>query len=139
MKIDNNNQYTIQKNINVVHDAVFTGLIYDYKKRLVSFEAIEGYYKKRFSFKFNNVFGFGMQACDFYHHGANILGWGICDSNNKQLTKKLLHLRDDGKYFDSRIGNINEVVEVVIELNSGDTLTIACEYIEFEEYELTEL
>lgn len=134
MVIDYKNKNSIQQKI-YVHDAIFNGFNYEYEKNLITFEAVECYYKKKFNFRFCNVFGFEMQACDSWCKGSNIIDWELGDLYGNKLTEKLSHWKVNEKYFGSRLENIDKVVESIITLSSGDTLTIVCEYIDFEECE----
>ena len=136
MRIDYSNKGIIDSKDIYVHDAVFTGFNYDYEKNIIEFEAIEYYYKKHFKFKFCNVLGFEMLSCDFWGRSLRILDWQSANFTKSEIVPKFLKLNNDDKniYNCSRLKD-NKYFETLFTFISGDTLTIVCEYIEFEENE----
>lgn len=132
MRIDYSNKEVIDSKDIYVHDAVFTGFNYDYENNIIEFEAIEYYYKKHFKFKFCNVLGFEMLSCDFWGHSPHINVWYISDTND--LSTKMKDIQREKKW-ELRLEDTSKWVESIIAFISGDTLTIVCEYIEFEEHE----
>ena len=132
MRIDYSNKEVIDSKDIYVHDAVFTGFNYDYENNIIEFEVIEYYYKKHFKFKFGNVFGFEMLSCDFWGHSPHINVWYTSDTND--LSTKMKDIQREKKW-ELRLKDTNKWVESIISFISGDTLTIVCEYIEFEENE----
>ncbi len=132
MRIDYSNKGIIDSKDIYVHDAVFTGFNYDYENNIIEFEAIEYYYKKHFKFKFCNVLGFEMLSCDFWGRSPHINVWYTSDTND--LSTKMKDIQREKKW-ELRLKDTNKWVESIISFISGDTLTIVCEYIEFEENE----
>lgn len=136
MRIDFTNKDIINSKEIYVHDAVFTGFNYNYKNKYIIFECEETYYRKKFYFKFLNVFGFKMRECDWWGESQRILDWEAVDINNNSLTRELIEFRSDENQSISRLTNPNIIIESVFTLISGDTFTIVCEYIDFYEEEI---
>lgn len=143
MRIDYHNKEIINKIY--THDAVFKGFDYDYENNLIQFEMVEGYYKKRFKFIFHNVFGFKMASCDFWGKCLRTDTWHTADENEiaeelTEIKEKKRGRSEDGKLLESksRLNSVEECVESTLYFISGDSLTIACEYIDFEEIRLAE-
>lgn len=136
MRIDYKNMSIINSNTFHLHDAVFIGFYYNYEKCSIAFEAIEYHNRKKFTFLFSNVFGFMMQSCDFWGKSSRISSWYVPDINERKLIQTILTERKSEDIQNSRIINGRKIVESTLELCSGDTLIIACEYIEFDEVSL---
>ena len=128
-KIDYKNKEIIEKLY--VHDAYFTGFKYDYPENRIYIEAIEYYYGKKFHITFHDVIFFEMQSLDFWGKSLRILDWELCAKKNSSFAEIIENNKEDFKY--ARRKNVEDIIESVIVITSGDTLTIFCDNIDFVE------
>ena len=131
MIINASNKEIINTRAVYIHDSIFTGFIYDYRNRQLDFTCENFYYKVRHTFVFKNVVLINMQSCSFWHSGRNILD--MSSKNDSSQLEELIELQNQhqdlfqGSYLDRGIPYI--IVEILI--NSGDTLQIVCESIDY--------
>ena len=133
-KINHNNKQEVDDMY--IHDSKFTGYLYDYDKRQISFSCNNIFLKKEFSFLFQNVILCEMQSCSFWHGGDSILVISLVD-NPPQL-KQLMKVQSENQelYRDSYLDKGISYLSVQFEMNSGDTLLIICESFDWREEDL---
>lgn len=131
MRIDHNNKQEV--NDMYIHDSKFTGYLYDYDKRQISFSCNNIFLKKKFSFLFQNVIFCEIQSCSFWHGGDSILVISLVD-NPPQL-KQLMKIQSENQelYKDSYLDKEISYLSVQFEMNSGDILLIICESFDWRE------
>lgn len=119
-----------------IHDSFFEGFYYDYEKRQISFSCMDGLFEKRINLLFDNVIFTEMQSCEFWGPGNSIYAmW------HEEDTHQMRHLKDTanlnkGKYDDSFFTDEKKYIQIQIQLNSGDSLLIICESMEWNEKSL---
>ena len=131
MKINFENKNELNKLY--IHDSEFFGYCYNYSKRQISFLCDDLYYRKRTQLIFSNVILSNLQSCSFWHSGSSILYVNL-EENPSQL-QELMEIQKEkqdiyeGSYLDRGI----KYLPIVFQLNSGDTLLIICETMEWTE------
>lgn len=137
MRINKLNCDILQTKGAYVHDALFTGFFYDYKQKQIKFEAMEqGFQNKKYKFTFENVIGFNMSCTDFWGSSHYIYDWEAIPANEYLLINRLKKEALNNDFHNSRVLYPIEYFETKLILISGDELTIACEWIEFEALDL---
>ena len=124
MRIDSKNKKIIDKEI-YVHDSTFYGFLYDNDEKTLLLKLKNYYLQKTFKLKFVNILALNCEMCQFWSYTNGILGWETVDE--EQLKKQILEEQE---------GNISELenyIETKFILETGDIITIVCEYVEFFE------
>lgn len=116
-----------------IHDSEFSGLNYDYDKRIIEMICNNYCLEKTVSIKYNNVIFFEVQSCCFWSEGNNIRGIYIEEHSDKlQELKKIQDINGE-EYQTSYLNREIMYMQVTIELNSGDEIHIICQSIDWNE------
>ena len=121
-----------------VHDSIYEGFTYTYNQRTIEMNCKNFYLHKEFHFQFNNVIFCEMQSCSFWRGGNYILNISL-EENSQQLND-LLKLQSQhkdlykGSYLDREINYLS----IRVEINSGDTMLIICENVDFVENDMVQ-
>lgn len=135
MKITYQNKNVIEENISI-HDALFEGFTYNYDNKCIHLCVNEYHNGIKFNMNFVNVYGMEMFSYDAWGPGYNIMEWILVDSSEDRFMRCLLSSSE--AYSFTRLISKDKLLGTSFTLNSGDTLTIVCEYIEFSEEVLSE-
>lgn len=117
-----------------VHDNVFNGYIYEYEKHIVKMTCFDERKNVNRELVFNNVIFIENQSCEFWGSGNSIYDIWVEKDNSK-----LVLLRKHYLDIAPNINNSNELdifdkyIEICIQLNSGDKISILCESLELLE------
>ena len=132
MKIEYTNRNLIDNELNI-HDAIFKGFIYDDMEKILLLELENYYLNKKYKLQFYNVLILNCEMCQFWGKSPNILDWEVCDKNS--LIQNMIKKQNENKesYKCSLVDIKKSYLETIITLSSGDTITIVCEYIQFQE------
>ena len=128
------NYYNKQEIDNIiVHDSEFYGFSYDYMDKKLQFSC-DNYWilKKKQTFIFHNVILCNLQGCSFWHGGNCILGLSLLDNAPEMSRLKEMSLEFEETLFDDK----TEYITLELQLNSGDTLLIIFESLEYYEEKL---
>lgn len=119
-----------------LHDSVFKGFHYNYYDRQILLTCTNSYLNKIFDFKFNDVIYFKMQSCLFWTYGYNIYDIYITEFP-EEFIKQINEIKNTKPdfYENSQVGTGTEYIAIEIMINSGDTLLIICESVDFTETE----
>ena len=132
MRIDAFNYTAIDSDV-YIHDFLFEDMQYNYIQNKITIRLInETSPERKEIIEFYNVIGFDMVACDFWGTSPYVLDWESIEKENQKLVKKFLAEKQNNNYEYARICAESEYVESIITFISGDRLTIACEYILYE-------
>ena len=114
-----------------LHDSIFYGYQYNYDERIITFSCENKLLNKKFNFTFNNVIFCSMQSCLFWGGGDSI--FDICIKENEIEKEQLIKIQNSNKaYHDfSRLSKKGTFFTVELQINSGDTLTIICEDLDY--------
>ena len=114
-----------------IHDSIFYGYQCDYNNRTISFFCENKPSGKKTYFKFNNVIFCSMQSCLFWGGGNNIIDLYV--KENEIEKEQLIEIQKCNKvYHDfSRLLKEGAFFTVELQINSGDTLTIICEDLDY--------
>lgn len=113
-----------------LHDACFSGFHYDVANRELQLEMIDYYQEKKFSIRFLEVKLFEMQSCEFWSSTDRVYCWEIGKDKDDDVFASSL-FRKTGSV--ASLQDTGDMVESVLPLISGDTLTVVSKYIDFEE------
>ena len=134
MIINSKNKAFIDK-INT-HDTRFEKLEYNYNERTIQFIGDNYYIKKTHFFKFCNVIYCDIKSCEFWgkSNELSIIVW----EENQTILQKLKNEQESNSetYQFSQMTKNIDFFTIVIEIKSGDYITIICEEIEYEEKDL---
>lgn len=122
-----------------IHDSIFTGFSYDYDKKHILLKCQNLYLNKVFNFAFNNVIVTNMQTCGFWGIGANaIYAIDVLDKFH-QLDELMELKKTKPDWFNNSALDTDKLLIIVqIIINSGDTITIVCSTVDFNEKVLDE-
>lgn len=114
-----------------LHDSIFYGYQYNYDERIITFSCENKLLNKKFNFTFNNVIFCSMQGCLFWGGGDSI--YDIYIKENEIEKEQLIKIQNSNKaYHDfSRLSKKGPFFTVELQINSGDTLTIICEDLDY--------
>lgn len=124
MRIDSKNKKIIDKEI-YVHDSTFYGFLYDNDEKTLLLKLKNYYLQKTFKLKFVNILALNCEMCQFWSYTNGILGWETVDE--EQLKKQILEEQKEN------ILELENYIETKFILETGDIITIVCEYVEFFE------
>ena len=137
MRIDYKNIDMLEESGSLyVHDAIFSGFSYNYDENLISFEAENHYENSRLKFSFINVLGVKILCADFWGSSNRL---HICESGkdyNYPLLNELKERDQKDGIPKERISTLDNAVEIIFTLVSGDCIDIVCEYLEFDTMEM---
>ena len=131
MRIDYKNKEMIERKI-YVHDSVFMGFNYDYNNQKILLKLTDNYEMKNHEFSFHNVYFTEIQSCDSWGKSPHVFELTLLSENNIIFTKLNERVRSE-HYPSSRLEGLERLVVIEFLLTSGDTLIIACEYIDILE------
>ena len=116
-----------------VHDAVFEGLCYNYYPKKISFSLQNTYINTTVNCILNNVLFFEMQGCSFWG-GGNALYYASCYKKHDFLQRIQERVCTETTAHPNWYSISKNTHYIVFELiiNSGDTLLVVCESVEFE-------
>ncbi len=124
-----------EEEICYLHDACFTGFSYDAEKKEIRLDMILPHLHQRFFIRFLNVQLFEMQSCAFWGPSSNVYFWGLEKGENDNRFANSLFWRLYKEKPASSFQVVEGMIESVLYLTSGDTLTVVCEGIDVEEKE----
>ena len=129
MKINSINKERIEDIY--LHDSVYSGYTYDYSRRQIHLSCRNSWTKKQHDFLFENVIYCSMQSCSFWHGGNSMMGISL-DEQPIQMAE-LISIQNEHKdlYKNSFLDRGITYIALRIEINSGDTLLIICECIDY--------
>lgn len=130
MKICTANKSDIREKI-YIHDSVITQFIYCYDDKKIIVKLNNLYLKKAFTLTFDYVIYSEIQNCNFWGVGNLVLGLDLFIEKPKLTT--LINSKENQKYESLELMNMNQYMETAFIFNSGDTITIICKEINFEE------
>lgn len=134
MKIDAFNKDIINTSTINIHDSIFINMTYHYFEKKIDFIAKNDQnMKKTYHLEFFNVIGYEMISCEFWGKSPYIFDWEVKKAQDQALIAKLTKEQKVQNYPYSRLKNDTKYFESTITFTSGDRLTIACEYICFNE------
>lgn len=133
MVIDYKNKEIIEEIY--VHDSVLENFLYERASRRIIVNCSNSYLGKKYMLICNNVIICELQSCLFWGAGNNILGINCSDS--KKL-HELMMVQTDNKelYQGSLLDQGLDYLCFELQMNSGDTISIVCENLDFREYEM---
>ncbi len=114
-----------------IHDSFITQFIYSYEDRRIIVKLSNLYLKKNFTLTFDYVIYSEIQNCNFWGNGNLVLGLDLFIHTPK--LKMLINSKDNKKYKSFELMENNQYIETAFILNSGNTITIICKEINFEE------
>lgn len=124
-----------QEDINslYLHDNIYHGFVFDYKKRAVRMLCENHQEHKRFVLTFRQVVALQAQNCCFWGPSNHI--YDIWIDENPRCYESLLQAQAEnaGKYGFSNLDSGISYLSIVLQLISGDDIRITCEIIEIEE------
>ena len=125
MRIDKN---YLNEEIAHIHDAHFTGFYYDVAAQTINMKLAEDYTGKSYSVFFSDVQLFEMQSCEFWAPADRVYYWENVRGESDNTFASSLFRGCVSQPFD-----LEENVESVLSLVSGDTLTVVSRFIDFED------
>lgn len=127
MEIDFHNKHIIDEIR--IHDSEFTGYVFDYNKRNVTFSCQNIFTRKRLLFEFQNVIIIHSQSCNFWNGGSSIMWMDLIDENEYYHQMISLQSQNAIRFRGSQLDKHIPYISVQFTINSGDTLLITCERI----------
>ena len=124
MRIDYKNKKIIDEEI-YIHDSIFYGFLYDNDEKTLLLKLKNYCLHKTFKLKFVNVLALNCEMCQFWSYTNGILNWETVDE--EQLKNKILE-EEKEKFLEFK-----NYIETKFILETGDIISIVCEYVEFFE------
>lgn len=136
MRIDTTNGYLLNLRDFSLHDAPITKIQYDVFKNTLSVFA-KTYQKpfKDIKITYFDVIGLEGITCDIWSamlDSLNILGLDYMEPSDRYLIKKIFQERSKGIEDQARLTLPENYIETVLTGMSGNSLRVACEYLEIE-------
>lgn len=121
-----------------IHDSFFTGFCYDYLQKQIDLSCVNYFLNKKFFFKFQKVLSFDMQSCNFWGSDNRILWIELVEESSfmKGLVEQEEAINGSLPFIPSVLDNTEKLLEIKIQISSGDVLFIICELVEFQEEDL---
>lgn len=134
MKIDNKNKQIINTGKVSMHDDIITNFTFNRMKRILELKIKDGWNNhKEGKIEFINVIGFEMSSCNYWGQSSRVSGIYCNSIEEYKLIPRLFKTKyDNPSWKYNELLNEEDYIEVLVEFISGDTLTIACEYIDFK-------
>ena len=117
-------------NISLI-DTAFKGFQYSYEKREVSFSCTDQVLRIHHEFVFQNVVYFEMQSASFWNGGYNIYYCGLIESPPQLEHLYSIQQAHPNLYDHSALAEGTSFVSMELQLNSGDTMLIIFEAVEY--------
>ena len=118
-----------------IHDSDFEGFSYDNGRGRVTTICVNRFEKIKNTLIFHEVFGVETQACKFWGGGNSVCDIWIGEGT---LIRKLLEdfsHNSNGSWYDPS-EELKQCIEVCLQVNSGDMLTIVCKQLEWVKEEI---
>lgn len=117
-----------------LHDTCFSGFHYDTASREIQVELTDCFQKKRFFLRFLDVELFEMQSCEFWSPADRVYGWEIIKNKDDGIFACSLFRKPcKEEPQEPSFQNLDDMVESVLSLVSGDSLSVVSRAIDFKE------
>ena len=116
-----------------IHDSEFTGFAYDYERRQITMSCNNVFLKRSYVLVFENVVLTHLQSCSFWHGGNSIMWINVIEDNEHLCD--LYHIQNSNPelYCGSQLDKGINYITMELTINSGDTLLISCESLNYLE------
>lgn len=116
-----------------IHDSSFSGYSYDYDERRISISLLNAFRGVEQGIKLNNVIFIQFQSCSFWG-GGNAVYTAKCHTEHRVLNQLEEIKSENTRHFEgSRLDTVKRYIVFELLLNSGDTMHVVCESIDYEE------
>ncbi len=128
MFIDENHTEIINTERISVHDMLFHGIQYNYEQDNieVNLESPPMMNSNNLKIVFHGVLGFNMVACTFWGESPHVLSFYCKPKGDQIIVTQLSEEAQKYNYNSKKFNPNNNYIEAILELSSGDRLTIAC-------------
>lgn len=116
-----------------IHDSEFNGFAYDYEHRQITMSCNNIFLKRSYILVFENVVLMHLQSCSFWHGGNSIMWINVIEDNEHLCD--LYHIQNSNPelYCGSQLDKGINYITMELTINSGDTLLISCESLNYLE------
>ena len=132
MLFDRKNALTLKQEAFSLHDACFNSFTFDRTSRTLITEVLLPFEDGKVKIVFNGVIGMQMTCCDFWGKSERIACFCPVRDNDRRLVADLFRIKNSTENECSSLKNEEEYLEMIVEFISGDSMRIACEYVDFE-------
>lgn len=138
MRFNRKNAETIKQAKFSLHDARLDSFTFDHILRSLTIEVLWPFETEMAKIVFTGVIGFCMTCCDFWGKSERISCFCPVRDDDRRLVSDLFQIKNSTENEYSSLRAEEEYLEMIIEFISGDSMRIACEYVDFETVKFTE-